>query len=239
MTFCLIASMSMFGSMLGTLFSGAKSDYLGRKRSIMISQIIYFSGLMFFRFANGVFMLYVGSFLGGYSISITLSAIPMYIGEISQPRIRKFTGSFLVLINNFCFASTYLLGSVLSWRDTISIVATIPFLGFVLFFVCPESPTWYIMKGKYDLANETLTKLRGNNEVAAIEVSKIEANLFKNKETDLGMKKSSFFKSQLDILLKGTFVRPCLVIVILMSFCWKWSGGAVLFFYTVDILKQF
>ena len=84
--------MSMFGSMLGTIFSGVKSDYLGRKLSIMISQVIYIIGLLFLRFATGVAMLYVGSFLGGYSIAITISAIPMYIGEISQPRIRKFTG---------------------------------------------------------------------------------------------------------------------------------------------------
>ena len=230
--------MSMFGSMLGTIFSGVKSDYLGRKLSIMISQVIYIIGLLFLRFATGVAMLYVGSFLGGYSIAITISAIPMYIGEISQPRIRKFTGSFLVLINNFCFASTYLIGSMLSWRDTVCIVALIPFLGLVLFCFCPESPTWYVMKGEFALGSETLTKLRGDKEVAAIEISKIEGNIYKTKDKTMGMN-SSFLKNQLDILRKGTFIRPCLVVSTLMAFCWKWSGGAVLFFYTVDILKKF
>ena len=228
----------MFGSIVGTMFSGVKSDYFGRKASIMISQIIYIMGLLLFRFANGISMLYVGSFLGGYSNSITISSIPMYIGEVSQPRVRKFTGSFLVLINNLCFAATYLIGSLLPWRDTVSIVAVIPFLGFVLFFFCPESPTWYVMKCKLELAKETMANLRGSKKVALMEISKVEANIQMNKEGIPDINNSSLLKSRLNIILKGTFIRPCLVISILMAFCWKWSGGAVLFAYTVDILKK-
>ena len=59
-----------------------------------------------------------------------------------------------------------------------------------------------------------------------------------NKEGIPDMNNSSLLKSRLNIILKGTFIRPCLGISILMAFCWKWSGGAVLFAYTVDILNK-
>ena len=205
----------------------------------MISQIVAFVGFLFLRFANNVPMFYIGSFLGGYTNGINSAVMPMYVGEINQPKIRRFTGSFIVLTFTIGFAGTKLIAMFVSWRVTVSIIMALPCIGFLLFFVCPETPTWYMLKGRNEMATVTLITLRGDPEVANKEASRIKSNLQKQKQSNSSDNQSSYVKSQLKTITKGTFVRPCMVVSILMVVFWQWSGGALITFYTEDILEQF
>ena len=229
----------MFGTATATLVGGLQSNYLGRKPTLLITQIVALAGFLLLRFANDVPMFYIGSFLGGYTNGITLSIMPTYVGEVNQPRIRRFTGSFIRLAFTMGFAGTKLIGIFVSWRDTLSIIMALPCMGFFLFCFCPETPTWYMLKGKHKLATATLITLRGDPDVAKREVSIIKNNLQKQEQSYSTTDQFSYVKSQLKIITRGTFVRPCMVVTILMVVFWQWTGGALLTFYTEDILKQF
>ena len=81
----------MFGALTASLVSGLQSNYLGRKPTLMITQMVALAGFLFLRFANDVPMFYIGSFLGGYTNGINMAVMPTYVGEINQPKIRTFT----------------------------------------------------------------------------------------------------------------------------------------------------
>ena len=128
----------MFGSVAATLVTGVQSNYLGRKPTLMITQMVALAGFLFLRFANNVPMFYIGSFLGGYTNGINSAVMPTYVGEINQPKIRRFTGSFIVLSFTIGFAATKLIGIFVSWRDTVSIIMSLPCIGFYCFVFVPR-----------------------------------------------------------------------------------------------------
>ena len=229
----------LFGSIVGTLLCGMQSDYFGHKKTIMSAHIVSISGILCLRFARSVPLFYAGNLLVGYTMGIFMGNIPTYTGEINQPIIRKITGLFLSLTFFLGFTLTYLVGSLLSWRDTASVITVWPCSTFILLFVCPESPTWLMNKGRKDLALSTLMGLRGDSEATKKEVTRIENNLEKQKCSKREARKPSYIKDQLSIIMKGTFIRPCIVVTTLTAIFHKWTGGPLIQFYTVDILKGF
>ena len=237
--FSFLASLSLFGAMIGAFAIGAQCDYLGRRPALMIMQLVSVLGLLLLRFAYNVPMLYAGSLLGGYVQGAGNAVMPTYVGEINQPRIRKFTGSFIVLSFTIGFAITKLIGILVSWRTTTTIIAVLPCIIFILLFICPETPTWYMLKGKKETAIEVMMRLRGDTAVAMTEISRIQANLEKQKQINSESEDSSNIKNLISVISKGTFLRPCGVLVIIFAVCWQWTGGGPVTFYTEDILKQF
>ena len=224
---------------MGTILSGIGSRYFGRKRTLMMTQTVALLALMVLRFAYIIPMFYLGSFLGGCTGGIVNAVIPTYVAEINQPRIRKFTGSFINVGFAFGFVYTKFVGVFSNWRDTVSCMFALPILGFILFIFCPESPSWYISKGREDIAALTMKTLRGNEVAANGEITRIKENLERQQRINKGVSEKSYIRSQINIVTKGTFIRPCLVVTIMMSIFWQWSGGRHLIFYTDDILNTF
>lgn len=205
----------------------------------MITHVVAFLGALCIILAKNVAVFYSGNFLCGYTNGVFLSVPPIYIGEINQPKIRKFTGSFQALIFFIGFSLTYLVGWLTAWNIAAYIQVVWPCIVFIYLLLCPESPTWLIIKGRKDLAIDTLMKLRGNKEIAMKEIVRIEDNLEKQNLTTVESLRSTYKRDQLKTLSKGTFVRPCLVLTILWAICWQWTGGPVFLIYTVDLLKKF
>ena len=104
---------------MGTILSGIGSRYFGRKRTLMMTQAVALLALMVLRFAYSIPMFYLGSFLGGCTGGIVNAVIPTYVAEINQPRIRKFTGSFINVGFAFGFVYTKFVGVFTNWRDTV------------------------------------------------------------------------------------------------------------------------
>ena len=57
--------------------------------------LISVSGFLFLRFSESATLLYIGRVLSGYSFRILFTNTPLYNGEISQSRLRKFTGTLM------------------------------------------------------------------------------------------------------------------------------------------------
>ena len=233
------ASIALIGSMVGAVSSGMQFDFWGRKKTMMSTQIVALFGFVFLRFANSIPMLFIGNFLGGYTEGVYLFAAPVYTAEINQPRIRNYTLSFNVLAFYICFSFTYVIGSMVSWRQTISILMVLPCIFFFLLFLCPDSPTWHMLKGRKDTALELLIKLRGDELVAKNEIERINENMEKQKLLTEKSNTSSYYKEQLAIITKGTFIRPCIVLMVFFAIGWQWTGETSLTFYTVNIVQQF
>ena len=126
--------MFLIGSTFGTLLCGIKSRYLGRKKAVMITHIVSFLGALCIVLANNVLLFYAGNFLSGYTNGVIVGVVPIYAGEINQAKIRKFTGSFLMMIYFLGFSLTYLVGWMTKWKVAAYIPAIWPCIGFIFYF---------------------------------------------------------------------------------------------------------
>jgi Na+/melibiose symporter-like transporter len=140
------------------------------------------------------------------------------------------------------FAITYLAGSLIDWKTAAAVQMGWPCIIVLLMLACPESPTWLMLKGKKELAAATLLNLRGDEEVTKQEISRIQENMDKQKEFSGENRHSSFFqttKAYFKTAMKGTFLRPCIILTIMLSICWHWTGAYVLILHMVVILEEF
>ena len=205
----------------------------------MLTQAVGFSGALFILFAKNSELLFVGNFVVGYTMGVFVGLQPIYTAEVNQPKIRNFTGALQTLTFFLGFSITYLVGSYTAWRVAAIIQVAWPVFIFILMIFCPESPTWLMMKGRKEEAVCTLTKLRGDKEIATNEIARIEMNIEKQNATNVNNPEYSKMRRQFEIMKRGTFVRPCLVVFVLMAISWQWGGGPVIELYTIDILEKF
>ena len=153
--------MFMIGMVAGTPLCGLQSSILGRKKTIMMTHIVSFTGALCILFANTVGVFYLGNFLFGYTNAVFIGIAPIYTSEICQPNIRKFTGGFLAVHFSIGYAIGYFAGSWSHWKTAAIVQTAWPCLVFMLMFLCPESPTWLLSKSKKEQALRVLTNLRG------------------------------------------------------------------------------
>ena len=87
----------LLGAVLGALTSGKLSDYLGRKKMIIVNAIIFTVGAIGCSYAESLKVLIIMRVLVGFAIGITSYVVPMYIAEIA-PAAKRGT---LVTLNHF------------------------------------------------------------------------------------------------------------------------------------------
>lgn len=93
----LIVSLTSLGAAFGSLFSGVVSDYLGRKKVILVADIFLTVGALMQAFCpsdklgiepNNILVLMVGRIVVGIGVGIAAMIVPIYIAEISPTEIR-------------------------------------------------------------------------------------------------------------------------------------------------------
>ncbi|RSM12452.1 hypothetical protein CDV31_006293 [Fusarium ambrosium] len=163
----LMTAMITLGAFIGAINQGWIADWISRKRSIMVSVVVFTIGSALQTSAVNYAMLVVGRFIGGIGIGQLSMVVPLYISEISPPEIR---GTLLVfeelsivagiVIAFYITYGTRYISSHWSWQ--------LPFLlqilpGLVLGFgavFLPYSPRWLASKDREDEALVNLAKLR-------------------------------------------------------------------------------
>ncbi|CAG4991364.1 unnamed protein product [Parnassius apollo] len=158
---------SWFGSMaflcqpLGSIFSGPLLDYFGRRKALFLVNIPHIFAWLLMYYAWDVTSLFMGNALLGIGIGIMESPSVTYVGEVTDPSIRGF---LTTLTNSFTSAGmfvTYLLGTVLPWRQAALVSLTIPVATMALVLLVPETPIWLLSKGRQKEALRSLCRLRG------------------------------------------------------------------------------
>lgn len=180
----------LLGSVISSLFAGVLAEWLGRKKVILLSALLFTLSIPVICFSMGSFeMLMGGRILQGASAGLVGVVVPMYLAECLDAQSRgKGTGMFQFLLTvGLVFAAliglitTTWVGAAddvmvddasktVAWQ-TIFWCSAIP--GLILFigaFRLKESPRWLYRRGK---ENEALLALAANNgEEAAREILK-------------------------------------------------------------------
>lgn len=238
-------SSALVGCIVGVAGAGLLSDRFGRKLSLLLAALLFFFSAVGCMITPNHTFLISSRLLGGIGVGIASMLSPLYISEISPPKIR----GRLVALYQFAitmgilfayFANAWLLKTSQNpdielngimelafktevWRGMLG-SETIPALGFfLLLLLIPESPRWLALKGKEERATKILAKVNGQAE-AHKEIATI-------KET-IGVKSSS-----LKGMIKQGFMFP-LILGAALAFLTQVSGINAIIYYGPTILNE-
>ena len=102
----------VLGSLTGSFCGGIQSERFGRKKSLLFDCFVYIVGTILVSLAPNFYVILIGRFIHGHSSASAAVAIPIYTSEVSQPQIRKTTGSFTLACYAIGFASALVLGTL-------------------------------------------------------------------------------------------------------------------------------
>lgn len=108
---------------------------------------------------------YTSRILCGIVNSCVFCAVPIYISEISHPRIRGGLMSLVPIGISGGFIFSYLFAYNLSLKTFATIAISIPIINALFVIYLPESPYYLIFHNKYDEGKKYLQKLNGTRNI--------------------------------------------------------------------------
>lgn len=182
----LIVSILSAGTFFGALIAGDVSDIIGRKWTIIIGCFIYVIGVILQTASAGLGLIVAGRLIAGFGVGFESAIVILYMSEICPRKIR----GALVACYQFAITIGILLGAVVTYAtedrtDTGSyrIPIAIQFLWAIILagglFFLPDSPRFFVKRGRIEQARRSLVTLRGqpaDNEFIEAELAEIVAN---------------------------------------------------------------
>ena len=172
---------ALIGSIIGVLVAGVLSDFLGRKKTMLIAALMFSVSAIGCAVCQGFTDLVIYRMIGGFGIGVVSIVSPIYISEVAPADKRGTLVSLYQLAITVGFLLAYLINYlVLKGADT---SATDPSLGsrmfnneywrgmlgyetlpdllfLVLIFFIPESPRWLAVRGERKDNSEEWKALR-------------------------------------------------------------------------------
>lgn len=166
----LVVSAVLVGCMLGAAASGKLADRFGRKPVIIGCAVIFGLGSFATSAAHSVTALIWGRVVVGLAIGVSSFAVPLYISELSPPRVRGALVSLNQLAITIGIVASYAVDGFFAdtgqgWRYMF-IAGLFPavMLGIGMLFL-PESPRFLMGSGQESAARHVLRRLMGDGNV--------------------------------------------------------------------------
>lgn len=160
-----LAIMPLIGAAVGSLLTASTIDILGRKRTILLTSFPLFAAWIMVACAKSVIVLIIGRLLAGAADGAAFTAVPMYLGEIAEPKIRGMLGSSCSATFIFGIFLINVVGSYLSITVTAILSSLVPIALLLTFMWMPESPYYLLIKGDFNAAKKSLQIFRGRKEI--------------------------------------------------------------------------
>ena len=231
--------MIVIGTIFGSIFGGIQSQLFGRKITMLTSVALFMAGLSCIRFGNHYALMLLGQFLMGVSSSYLACVVPSYNSEISQPKLRKLSGTFYTTFFSLGGALMFLFTAIFQIRTSIVIILVMAASNFVLLLFCPKSPSWLLNKGRKQDAFEVLKRIRGCEEVAKEELERLKENKKKQVLSTEGFEgeKGNYHKL-FHNFKQRSFLKPLLLLASLFLFGLQLSGATTLPIYFIPFLNK-
>ncbi|HNS72099.1 MAG TPA: MFS transporter, partial [bacterium] len=248
-----IVAAVLLGSVISTLFAGMLADWMGRKKLMILSGLLFVVSIPSIALAQGYGPLVLGRLLQGISAGLIGVVVPLYLAECLSASSRgKGTGIFQWLLTLGILAAALIamyysirldkiaaLGDAArlfaakdaAWRG-IFWISLLPGLLFVVGgFIVAESPRWLYSRGKTEAARAALLRSR-SEEQTAIELREMEESLAAERKSATAA--SAKIKES---LLKRKYVIPFLLACVILA-CNQATGINSIIGYNATILIQ-
>ncbi|KAF2842908.1 hexose transporter protein [Patellaria atrata CBS 101060] len=216
------------------------ADILGRRMGVIIGCLIMIMGVVLQSISTNFRMFIAARFFLGFGVAIAHGASPLLITELCHTQHRAI---FTTIYN-----TTWYFGSIIaawltygtnkipndwSWRVPSMVQALPSLLQIVFIWFVPESPRWYINKGKPERALQILAKVHANgneqDEVVQLEFQEIKETIKMEKEFE-GNSWAELWRT------KGN--RHRLIILISAGIFSQWSGNGLVSYYINKVLDD-
>ncbi|XP_043796666.1 facilitated trehalose transporter Tret1-like [Apis laboriosa] len=156
-----ISSLNLFLVPIGCFASGPVSQFIGRKRSMMLTTLPFVAAWVIYYYATTAAMLFVALAMTGLTGGLLEAPVMTYVAEVTQPHLRGMlsaTSTMSIILGIF----TQMLGGKLgNWRTVTLVNLIYPLICFLALCAVPESPYWLAAKGRQKEAEQALCWLRG------------------------------------------------------------------------------
>ncbi|HKL07824.1 MAG TPA: sugar porter family MFS transporter [Bacteroidales bacterium] len=228
------------------LVAGPISDKIGRKKVLTLAALFYAFSAITSALATDFLFFIIARMIGGIGVGASLIIAPMYIAEISPPKLRGRLVSFnqlnIVLGISVAFFTNFIIlklsQSDATWVETLHIdkhpwrymlgVEAIPAaLYFLLLFFVPKSPRWLALKGFEKKALAIMKKASGET-IALSEFKAVKESIHNDSKKD---------KAHIRELFKPS-MKLVLIIGIVIAITQQITGINAVFFYAPMIFEQ-
>nr|ACG44798.1 solute carrier family 2, facilitated glucose transporter member 8 [Zea mays] len=160
-----LAAMPCIGAPIGDIIAAYMADKIGRKYSMLITSPMYVASWLLVAFSPSVFVFALARIIAGAADGIAFTAFPMYLGEISDSKIRGILGSSIQVSMTTGMLLVNIIGLYLNISLTAIIALVFPVLHFITFWFMPESPYYLLMTKNTDAARRSLQIFNGTDDV--------------------------------------------------------------------------
>ena len=239
-------SSALLGCIIGVSMAGEISDRFGRKTSLIISGFLFSLSAIGCALSATHAELIIYRLIGGVGVGVASMLSPLYISEVSPPKIRGqmvalYQFSITIGILLAYFGNAYLLkqsaildfrpGSTIEqvmvsevWRAMFGSEAIPALLFFFAMFFVPESPRWFASKDKNSKALNVLATINGK-EKAEVELESIKLAIEKEESGSWAV-----------LLHKG--IRVALLTGIALAILSQFTGINAIIYYGPRIMED-
>ncbi|XP_060790765.1 solute carrier family 2, facilitated glucose transporter member 4-like isoform X1 [Neoarius graeffei] len=226
------------GGMLSSFCVGIISEWLGRRKAMLINNLLAFIGgglMALSKISKSFEMMILGRFTIGAYCGLASGLVPMYVGEISPTSLRGALGTLhqLAIVTGILIAQLLgletLLGSEDLWPLLLGITVIPTVLQMALLPFCPESPRFlYIVRCQEHHAKSGMRRLTGR-----LDVSDDLAEM-KEEKRRMDMER----KVSIAELFRSPLYRQPIIISILLQLSQQLSGINAIFYYSTSIFQK-
>ena len=228
----LVTSYVIFGMIGGALVGGALADRFGRQRMMVTIAATFAVFSLLSGLAWDVPSLALARVLLGVTVGLSIVVVPLFVAESAPTRIR---GALLVLYQVATVAGIilgYLVAWALapagSWRIMLGAAALPGAIITLLLLRAPDTPRWYMLRGRPEQAARVLARIDPGADVQA-ELEGIDRELRERAGRGAG-------RSVLRQMVTAPY-RRATVFVILLGFAVQITGINAIVYYSPQIFK--
>ena len=245
----LIVSILSAGTFFGALMAGDIADFTGRRTTIILGCIVFIVGVILQTASSSYGLLVAGRLVAGFGIGFVSAIIILYMSEIAPKKVR----GAIVSGYQFCITIGILLASCVdygtqnytnsgSYRIPIAVQMVWALILATGLFFLPESPRYFVKRGKIDRAAEVLGRLRGqprDSEFIQTELAEIVAN----HEYELSViPQGSYFNSWANCFKGSLFHQKSnlrrTILGTSLQMMQQWTGINFIFYFGTTFFQQ-
>jgi SP family arabinose:H+ symporter-like MFS transporter len=206
-----VATIVVAGSIVGALAASRLANAIGRKPTMVLVSITYAAFAILSGLAQSLVWLDVARFFLGVTIGVSVVTAPIFVAESSPAAVR---GGLIVMYQVatvtgivVAYFVDYALAGSGSWRVMLALSA-VPSLAVLGILVrLPDTPRWYVMKGRRDRAREVL-RVADPDADADRELDEIEDDLRRERGGSIGeMLRPPYHRATLFVLGLGFLIQ--------------------------------